>query len=349
MRSKRAFRGIAALVSISLLSGCGGGGGGGSSTPALTAPADGSVLGGAQTITWVSPSGRDTVDILLSTDGGVTFPTVLAATEPDTGLFLWDTTTGGDGDQYRIQITPTNTSATVLASFGSAANFTVDNTIPAITLVSPQAGSVFGGVQAKILWSTVDANPGTVAIDLSSDGGGTYPTQLAVLAQDSGQFLFDATGLAEGMTYRIRVTPTDLAGNVGVSDESAGDAEIDNTPPTINLTSPVGGESWSAAQDVTYTMVDNNPGQVEIFLSSDSGLTYPTTLTLVATAAGPYSWNTGLDADGSAYRIRVVGVDEAGNRSTPSDSPADFSLENIILNQNALFLDTNTNGVLDAG
>ncbi|MDF1836549.1 MAG: VCBS repeat-containing protein, partial [Planctomycetota bacterium] len=349
MRSKRTLRGIAALVSISILSACGGGGGGGSRTPAITGPSAGEFLGGTQAITWISPANRDTVEIRLSTDGGATFPTVLAAAAPDTGTFSWDTTGGADGAQYRIQITPTDTTPAVLASFSNAGDFTVDNTLPVITLVSPQAGSVFGGPQALIRWDTVDDNRGTVSIQLSTDSGGTFGTDLSADAPDSGEFRFDATGLAEGTTYRIRLTPKDLASNVGATDASAGNAEIDNTPPTITLTSPVGGETWSATHNVTYTRVDNNPGTVEVLLSPDSGLTFPTTLALDATSAGPFAWNTGLTPDGSTYRIRVIGVDQAGNRSAPSDSPADFSLENIVLAQNALFLDVNLNGVLDAG
>ena len=49
-----------------------------------------------------------TIDILLSSDGGVTFPVVLADDIPDTGTFLWDTTLHAEGNQYRLQIIATD-------------------------------------------------------------------------------------------------------------------------------------------------------------------------------------------------------------------------------------------------
>ncbi len=350
MRFERALGGFTASILLSLIASCGSsGGGGGAPTPALTGPIAGSVLAGTQSITWVSPADANTVEIRLSTDGGASYPTILTGAAPDTGSFAWDTTSGADGAQNRIRITPTDTSNIVLAAFGHAADFTVDNTIPVITLISPQAGGVFGGTNASITWQTVDANPGTVGIELSGDGGTSFPTQLSSNAPDTGSFTFDATSQSEGNTYRIRVTPTDLAGNLGVADESSGNAEIDNTPPTISLNAPLGGEVWASFQDVTYTMADANPLGVVVLLSADSGVSYPETIAPLASVSGPFEWNTGLSPDGSTYRIRVIGVDRAGNRSLVADSPGDFTLENIVLERNATYLDVNLNGALDAG
>ncbi|MCA9003379.1 MAG: hypothetical protein KDB61_15755, partial [Planctomycetes bacterium] len=162
------------------------------------------------------------------------------------------------------------------------------------------------------------------------------------------EFYFDARGWTEGSSYRVRIIPTDAAGNVGAAQESSGNAEIDNTPPTITLNSPVGGEVWASYRNVTYTMSDPHPDRVEVYLSTNSGTSY-SNLTFEASVAGPYVWNTGLWPDGTTYRIRVVGVDLAGNRSTPVASASNFTLENIVLKQNALYLDINTNGKLDAG
>ncbi len=339
------------LLTLTLVCACGGGSGGGGTppTPALTAPSAGAVISGTRMITWVSPQNPNTVEIRLSNNGGSSFATQLAAAAPDNGSFSWDTTGVADGATYRLRIIPTDGNSTVGAPFGNAGNFTVDNTAPVIALTSPQAGGVFGGNSARVTWTTTDANPGTVEVRLSSDSGVTYPTVLAAAAPDNGEFRFNATGFAEGMTYRIRVTPTDQAGNVGAPDESSGDAEMDNTLPTISLTSPVGGEMLASLHNVTYTMSDANADHVEVFLSSDSGATFPETLALDATVAGPYVWNTAVHPDGTTYRIRVVGVDEAGNRSLPADSPADFTLENIVLKQNGYYLDSDLSSTLNTG
>ncbi|HPF13363.1 MAG: VCBS repeat-containing protein [Planctomycetes bacterium] len=344
------LRTLLACLTLPMFLACGGGGGGSTPpTPALTYPPDGAALGGTPTITWVSPENPGTMDIALSNDAGATYAIQVAAGAPDNGMFSWDTTGLPDGSTYRLLLTPTNNQSQVGAPFGNAANFSIDNTAPVITLISPQAGDVFGGSAAKVTWTTTDANPGTVEIRLSSNSGATFGTVLAAAAPDTGVFVFDARGIAEGTSYRIRVRATDRAGNVGLPDSSAGDAEVDNTPPTVTLSSPVGGELWASRQNIVYSMSDPNPDHVELFLSADSGATYPESLTLTANPTGPYLWNTAVYPDGTTYRVRVVGVDRAGNRSLPADSPADFALENIVLKQNAYFTDEDRNGSLNAG
>ena len=340
------------LLSVSLMmAACGGGGGGGGTppTPEVTFPQAGAVLRGTQTITWVSPANPATVEIRLSNDSGQSFGTQIAASAPDNGMFVWDTTTVADGSSYRIALTPMDGNGATGGAFSNAADFAVDNTAPTIVLNSPQAGDVFGGEQARVTWTTTDSNPGTVEIRLSDDSGATFPTVIAAAAPDTGAFVFDSRGFTEGTTYRIQVLPTDLAGNVGGADASSGDAEMDNTIPSVTLTSPDGGELLASLHDIVYTMTDMNPDHVEIFLSSDSGLTYPEAITLNAPVVGPFQWNTALHPDGTTYRVRVIGVDEAGNRSQPADSSADFALENIVLKQSAFFLDEDMDGTLNAG
>ncbi|MEZ6004618.1 MAG: VCBS repeat-containing protein [Planctomycetota bacterium] len=335
---------------LTLLAACGGGGGGSTPpTPVLNTPADGSVLGGVQSVTWVSPQNTASVTLRLSSDGGNSYAQTLVTGLASNASYSWDTSTVSDGAQYRVLVVPFDGNGTQLTTFGNNANFSVDNTAPVLTLSKPNGGDVFGGVSASVTWATTDANPGTVEVRLSSDSGATYPDLLAPAAPDSGEYHFDATSYAEGTTYRIRVIPTDLAGNVGAADSSDGDAEMDNTLPTISLQSPVGGEVWSSLRDIAYTAADANLDHVEILLSSDSGATYPTVIEANAPSVGPYSWNTGLYADGTTYRIRVVAVDEAGNRSIPADSPADFELENIVLVEDAYFTDEDLDGTLSAG
>jgi len=73
-----------------------------------------------------------TIDILLSSDGGVTFPVVLADDIPDTGTFLWDTTLHAEGNQYRLQIIATDLLAFSSLPVESTVNIQIENIPPTV-------------------------------------------------------------------------------------------------------------------------------------------------------------------------------------------------------------------------
>lgn len=112
----------------------GGGGGGGYSPPfvTLTSPDGGQSLtpGSPFTISWsAGGSSLSGVKISLSTDSGLTYPTVIAASAPNSSLYSWTvpdlaTTTA------RIKTEVIDSGGTVLATDFSAADFAITGTQP---------------------------------------------------------------------------------------------------------------------------------------------------------------------------------------------------------------------------
>lgn len=336
----------------SLAASCNGGGGGsgnGGPSTGFTAPVTGDVWGGMQTITWNTPSNNPgTVDIRLSSDGGSTYPTVLDMAAPDTGSYAWDTTAHTDGPSYRLRIIATDANGDVKPPFFSPGNFIIDNTAPTIAVAAPVGGENWGGVE-NIVWMTSDANPGTVAIRLSSDSGATYPTVIATSAPDTGTYAWDSSIVPDGTTYRISITPTDAAGNLGTAGTSPGDFIIDNTAPTVVLTSPLGGGVLTGIVPVTWITTDDYPSTVELRLSTDSGATFPIVVASSAPDTGTYMWASAAAPDGTTLRMQVIAIDASGNASAPSSSVSDFALENVRVVGEAAYEDVNDNGVLDSG
>lgn len=307
----------------------GGGGGGGDRTPpvvTLIGPNGGERWGGTRAISWSTTDANPwVVEISLSADSGATYATALGSTIADVGTFSWDTTASPDAATCRVRVVATDARGNVGAAAVSASDFVVDNAPPATTLGAPVGGEVWGGTQ-NISWTTSDANPGTVQVSISSDSGATYPVILAAAAPDTGSLAWDTTARSDGASYRIRIVPTDAAGNLGAASESAADLALDNTAPSATLTAPIGGETWSGLRTISWTTSDANPGTVEIRLSGDSGATYSTVIAPAAPDTGLYSWNTSSTPSGGTYRIRVVPTDAAGNAGLPSDSPGNFSI-----------------------
>lgn len=98
--------------------------------------------------------------------------------------------------------------------------------------------------------------------------------------------------------------------------------------PTVALVTPNGGEVWYGTRDITWTTTSASPGTVEIQLSTDSGVTWTTTIAAAAPDTGTYAWDTSAHANSNTARIRVIATDTFFQSSPPADSAADLSLVN---------------------
>ncbi|MEM8710484.1 MAG: VCBS repeat-containing protein [Planctomycetota bacterium] len=308
--------------------------------PTVTRPGTGAVVGGEFVVRWTGFGSEGTVDVELSDDGGTTFAVIADDTAND-GAFRWDTTTVTDDNDYQIRVRGAE-------GADRTGIFSVDNTAPVLALTAPNGGELVGAA-GMVTWTTTDVNPGTVQILASADSGVTYDITVANAATDSGTYAWDASGLADGTTYRVQVIATDAAGNASNTDTSDADFEVDATAPTLTLNTPNGGETLSALADITWTSTDANLGTVEILLSDNGGSSFDTTITSDAPDTGTFSWESARVEDGSNYRVRVVAIDAAGNRSTPDSSDGNFNTRNVRLQSPAHYRDVNGNGVVDAG
>lgn len=121
----------------------------------VTSPNSNVSLSGAQTVTWnvantnVSPVSTATVDILLSTDGGATFPTVLAAGTPN------------DGTQSITLPSLNSTTARIKIKAVNNYYFDISNTnftITCPTVIAPTGVAATDGVQCdrvSVTWNAV--------------------------------------------------------------------------------------------------------------------------------------------------------------------------------------------------
>lgn len=108
--------------------GGGGGGGGGAATTtlSLTIPNGGETLeaGTTQNITWQSTGTINTVALFLSSDGGLSFPTIIATNESNDGTYAW-AVPNLTGAQFRVRIEGRTSTGVVLISDISNGNFSI--------------------------------------------------------------------------------------------------------------------------------------------------------------------------------------------------------------------------------
>ena len=198
---------------------------------------------------------------------------------------------------YQLEVDGSNVGSPTLVTLYDVALDTTPPTLTgSITLDSKTATEI------TVSSPTATDEIGVVSYRWSSDGGSTYVTSTQT---------HTFTGLTADTAYAIRVVARDAAGNdstPALALSVTTDAVPDTTPPTLTGSILLNSRTHNTI-NVTSPVATDNVGVVSYRWSSDGGATYVT-----STRAHQF---IGLTAD-TAYAIRVVARDAAGNDSTPA-------------------------------
>ncbi len=280
----------------------GGTGGGPDTTPPvvnITAPADGSTVFGAVTISANATDNVAVAQVEFLVDG-----VVLATDSAAPYSTTWDT------DLVAVGTHVLTARATDLSSnVGTSAPVTVtvapppDTTPPVVSITAPADGSTVSGI-VTISANATD-NVAVAQVEFLVDG--------VVLATDSVapySVTWDTDLVASG-SHVLTARATDPSSNVGTSAPvtvTVG-APPDTTPPVVSITAPTNGSTVSGVVTISANATDNVAvTQVEFLVNGVS---------LATDSAAPYSavWDTSLVADGT-YVLTARASDPSGNVGT---------------------------------
>ena len=287
-------------------------------------------VGSVQTITWdvAGTNGgavnTPTVNILLSTDGGLTFPFVMASDVPNDGSHdAAVPVTGVDTNNARVKVEGNNN---IFYAINST-NFEIQ--------------------ESEFVLSVADAS-----VDVCSPDDATYTFTYNTFLSFTGTTDFSATGLPAGatavfspasasadgtvVTATISGTGSLAAGNypfslVGTSGSitSSADVELnvfDTSFSTLNLTAPADGVTDVFADNAMFSWdADVNAASYEIDIATDAGFT---AIVESGTPVTNSYLTTSLIPD-TSYFWRVRSVNDCG---TGGYSTAGFTTANISCN-----------------
>ncbi len=293
----------------------------------LSALTGGQLIRGSQNsnITWSASDAvaleTNPIRLEYSLTSGGSWTAIVAATS-NNGTYSWSVP-GFNSSTARVRAIVTDLAGNTATS-ASVSNFTIDSSVPLLTLTSLTGGEVLrGGVAYALNWTATDANASGnwIALSYSSDGGGTW-TAITTLT-NTGTHSWTVP-LINSSAVRVRIIATDSVGQ-STTVQSTSNLIIDSTAPALTLTSLTGGQAFvgNSPQNITWSASDTNLGgsPVSIDLSSNSGSTWSGIASNIANS-GSFSWGVAV-ADGNNYRIRVRVTDLAGN-STIAASSSDF-------------------------
>ncbi len=163
---------------------------------------------------------------------------------------------------------------------------TQDTTPPSVTITSPTDELVSGEIE---ITGSVDDPTATLSLLIDGEEKST-----------SLPYTWNTSSVVDG-SYDIKVEATDPASNTGSKTMTV---EVDNTPPSVSILSPINGSDIEGAVDVTGTATDANIDTISLKID---GAEVSSTL--------PYSWNTSSYSNGS-HIVELTASDQLGNTAT---------------------------------
>ncbi|HSP80259.1 MAG TPA: lamin tail domain-containing protein, partial [Myxococcaceae bacterium] len=192
--------------------------------------------------------------------------------------------------------------------------------------------SAVSPTEVNLSWTASTDNVGVTGYRVyRSTNGNSY--SLAGTSTTTG---FADTGLLAGVSYGDQVTAVVAAGN-----ESAPSSASTTTPTEgLTVTSPNGGESWTAngTYDITWTATGISNVKLEYTL--DDGGSWSVIASSVDASTGRYAW-TVPDSPSTTARVRVSDVygsafdlgDGTFTIAAPPSGPAKVILNEILANE----------------
>jgi hypothetical protein len=190
----------------------------------------------------------------------------------------------------------------------------VDSTAPSVAISSPTSGATLAGTVTVSANATDDVEVASVQFRLNGSDLGAPVTVSPYVTT------FDARKVANG-PHTLTAVATDAAGNRATSATvSVTVNNPDTTPPTVAMTSPVGGATLSGTVSVVASATDDvKMGSVQFRLNgANLG---------AAVSAAPYGtvFDTTKVANGT-HTLTAVATDAAGNQAT--SAPVSVTVNN---------------------
>lgn len=259
--------------------------------------------GSTQNITWsvnnttAAPVSCANVKISLSTDGGQTFPTVLAASTPNDG-----------SESLVIPVGATSTARIKVEAVGniffdiSNTNFTIGGAI-ACGDATGLAASAIGNNTATVSWNAV-ASAISYAVDYKLNSSGTWISFSTAQTGTSANL----TGLTQGSLYdwRVRATCASGSGNYVTAQFTTTAPVVCNAPSGLAssaITSSGATVSWSAVSGALNYDVDYKLASAGTWTNAATATTGTSVSISGLTASSVYDWRvrTNCSGVGSTY------------------------------------------------
>uniref|UniRef100_A0A7V0Z4D2 T9SS type A sorting domain-containing protein n=1 Tax=candidate division WOR-3 bacterium TaxID=2052148 RepID=A0A7V0Z4D2_UNCW3 len=205
---------------------------------------------------------------------------------------------------------------------------------PQVQVITPNGGEVWNiGQNYSVRWQAQD-NVGidSIVIEYSTNSGNTWNYVTTAMGNDTS-YLWTIPPTPSNRC-RVHIRAFDRNNNIGDDISDANFTIYDPEAPAVQILAPNGGEVWywNEVHQIQWNSIDNiGVDSINVYLSIDSGLTYPYRIIHFNTNDSLYNWiipqlnsnkclikviaydlsaNAGFDTSDSCFTIGAEGISE---------------------------------------
>ena len=277
----------------------------------------------------------DDIKIEYSINNGSTWNNIISSIPSGQLSYNW-TVPNSPSTQCLVRI------SSLVGNISDVSNNVFTITSAFVNLTYPNGGESFAsGTGQYIEWTSNSV--ATVKLEYSEDNGNSWTEIGTAPAANNYSNWIPPTTI--GSQYLIRVSDNDVSSVNDVSDQdfsilasisedvnkfkgglNDGYSMNNNRTDSLNLTSPIGGESWTSASTRIITWTYNDVDNISIEYSLDDGITWSTIAASVPASQLSYSW-TVPTTPSYLCRIRLKDI----TRPISDQSNAVFTIPNAFV------------------
>ncbi len=246
----------------------------------LTSPTGGEFweTGTEQQIAWTS-NFLSNIRIEYSTDGGTSWVLIEGKADAAAGSYAW-TVPDLESTDCRIRLTDTIDANVTVMSFAS---FTVTKPV-ALDLIQPDGGmTLYQNTEYEIRWNAHRVEK--IRIDYTPDGGTRWIAIASSVEGADGSYSWTVPAVTSA-NCMVRLTDLSNANRTAANTEP-----FSIMPPSsLTVTSPNGGEKWSAGKTYDIRWSSSTIEMLNIEYTVNGGTSWVQAAAAVDATAGSYEW-----------------------------------------------------------
>ena len=211
----------------------------------VTAPAEGATVSGASVPVTATATDNVGVTQVQFFDGTTSLGTDTNGTN---GWSVTWNTTGAANGPHTIRATATDTVGQTTTDTNNVTVSNVVDTPPVVSVTAPAEGATVSGASVPVTATATD-NVGVTQVQFFD---GTTSLGTDTNGADGWSVTWNTTGATDG-AHTVRATATDT---VGQTTTDTNNVTVDNSPPTVSITSPAAGSTVSGTTPVAANAND---------------------------------------------------------------------------------------------
>ena len=272
-------------------------------TVTITSPNGGETwsAGTTKNVTFSRTGNITSIDLQYSTNNGGSWTTI-SSPQPSTSPYAWSIPATINSTQCKLKVLGYYNGQTVLDE--SNAVFTIKVPIGTVAIVSPNGGEVWTAGTTNNVTFTRTGNLTSIDLQYTTNNGNSWTT-ISTPQPSTSPYTWTIPPTIQSTQCKLKILG--YYNGQTVLDESNAVFTIKVPIGTVVMTSPNGGETWTAGttRNVTFTRTGNLTS-IDLQYTTNNGISW-TTISSPQPSTSPYAWAIPATIHSTDCKLKILG------------------------------------------